>query len=279
MYRFVLVSFGLLFALFMGCTDPSGLGVDSYPAEASADFFLGGGASISLEKSTNGQDADVPPGPSIIPGDPVVWEYRVKNTGEESLTGVWVTDDKEGLICTIGTLVAGQEVVCKLEKEAQVGSYANVGTVHGFALLSQVEANDPSHYEGEISGGKTPPVQVVEIRLKPGGNSPCINPRSKGRTPVAILASPEFDALLVDPHTILAGGSIAPVRWGRGEDVNGDRLLDLVLHFKTQELNAAGLLQDDSELVISGQTFGGGGFTGSDLVRLAGGPSCRRRAP
>ena len=97
----------------------------------------------------------------------------------------------------------------------------------------------------------------------------------EGRTPVAILASSEFDPLMVDPATIRAGDLItAPVRWGRGEDVNGDGLLDLVVHFKTQELNADGLLQDGEELEISGETFEGGSFTGSDLIRLAGGPSC-----
>ena len=118
-------------------------------------------------------------------------------------------------------------------------------------------------------------MQVVAIQIKPGGVSPCVNESSRGRTPVAILASPEFDPLRVDPATIRAGGLTAPVRWGRGEDVNGDGSLDLVVHFKTRELNAAELLQDGVELVISGQTLEGVNFEGSDLIRLAGGPFCR----
>jgi len=275
MSRHALFSFGLLFAVLLGCKDPSGPRADSDSAEASAAFFLGGGASISLEKSTNGQDADAPPGPSITPGDPVVWEYRVTNTGAEALSDVYVMDDREGPICTIGTLAVGAEVVCQEEGVAQAGSYTNVGTVHGYALFFSVEASDPSHYEGEEPGGRTPAVQVVDIQIKPGGKAPCINASSKGRTPVAILASSGFDPLVVDPHTILAGDLVPPVRWGRGEEVNGDGLLDLVVHFKTRELKAAGLLQDGVELVISGETFEGGSFTGSDLIRLAGGPFCR----
>ncbi len=236
--------------------------------------IFGGGASISIEKWTNGQDADEAPGPSITPGDPVVWEYRVTNTGAEELRGVWVFDDKEGVICTNLTLAVGQDYLCKREGVAQAGPYANLGTVYGYGFLSPVEASDWSHYRGETSKGPAPAVQVVDIQIKPGGTSPCVNESSKGRTPVAILASPEFDPLIVDPATIRAGGLVGPVRWGRGEDVNGDGSLDLVVHFKTQELNAEGLLQDGLELVISGE-FEGGSFTGSDLIRLAGGPSCR----
>ena len=270
----ILFSFGLLISVLLGCTDPSGPGVDPYSPDTWDASIFGGSASISIEKWTNGQDADEAPGTSITPGDPVVWEYRVKNTGTEELRGVWVSDDQEGFICENLTLAVGQDYLCTKNGVAQAGPYANVGTVFGYGSRSLVSADDWSHYTGETSKG-APAVQVVAIQIKPGGVSPCVNESSRGRTPVAILASPEFDPLRVDPATIRAGGLTAPVRWGRGEDVNGDGLLDLVVHFKTQELNAAGLLQDGVELVISGETFEGGSFTGSDLIRLAGGPFCR----
>jgi hypothetical protein len=122
---------------------------------------------------------------------------------------------------------------------------------------------------------RVPELQVVAIQIKPGDDFPCINGSSKGRTPVAILASEGFDPLDVDPETILAGGVVLPVRWGRGEDVNGDGLLDLVMHFLTQELANAGLLQDGEDLVITGETFDGASFTGADLIRLTKGAFCR----
>lgn len=275
MRRRVLLSFGLLCFVLFGCSDPSGPGADPHSLDSRSASIFGGGASISLEKWTNGQDADEAPGPSIAPGDPVVWEYRVTNTGAEELRGVWVLDDREGVICTNLTLAVGQDHVCKREGIAQAGPYANLGTVYGYGSLSPVVADDWSHYRGETAEGPASAVQVVDIQIKPGNTSPCVNESSRGRTPVAIFASPEFDPLMVDPATIRAGGLTAPVRWGRGEDVNRDGLLDLVVHFRTQELNVAGLLQDGVDLVISGQTREGVDFEGSDLIRLVGGSSCR----
>jgi hypothetical protein len=140
--------------------------------------------------------------------------------------------------------------------------------------MSMVEDYDWSHYQGEIPSSE-PAVQEIAIQIKPGGASSCINPSSKGRTPVALLASPGFDPLVVDLATIRAGGLIAPVRWGRPEDVNADGLPDQVVHFKTQELSAGGLLQDGLDLTISGETMEGGRFEGSDLIRFAGGPFCK----
>ena len=49
---------------------------------------------ILIEKSTNGVDADERPGRAIPVGQPVEWTYTVTNTGNETLTGVTVTDDQ-----------------------------------------------------------------------------------------------------------------------------------------------------------------------------------------
>lgn len=284
MRRHGLFFFAMLFAVFASCTDGSGPDVDSISFETSSALFPGGEAAIALEKSTNGADADVGPGPSIVPGDAVVWEYTVTNTGTEALMFGWVDDDKEGVsICEIPFLGSGESYSCTHEGVASDGSYANVGTAFAQSFSGAlVQATDPSHYMGEDPGGSGPVVQEVEIRIKPGSDSPRINVFSKGRLPVAILASkdPEFNPLDIDPTTIRAGAeeSVAPLRWGKGEDVNNDGLPDLMVHFQTRELYNAGLLEDGMPLVISGQlgnpvsvseqTGSDGRFTGSDLVRL-----------
>ena len=53
-----------------------------------------GSAGIHIEKSTNGQDADAAPGPTITVGGPVQWTYKVTNTGEVALSSIQVTDDQ-----------------------------------------------------------------------------------------------------------------------------------------------------------------------------------------
>jgi hypothetical protein len=269
-----LFAFGLLFSVLGGCSNPSSLETDSSSLDTRNAPIFGGGAAISIEKWTNGQDADEAPGPSVTPGDPVVWEYRVMNSGTEDLHTVWVLDDMEGYICEIGTLAVGQEYLCQKDGVAQAGPYANMGTVYGYGSFWGVEASDWSHYTGDPSQGPAPGTLGIEIQIQPGRTSPCLNESSRGRTPVAILASPGFDPLMVDQATIRAGGLVAPVRRGGWEDVNDDGSLDLVVHFKTQELNAEGLLLDGQELVISGE-YEEVVFMGSDLIRLAGGPSCR----
>ena len=50
--------------------------------------------SITIEKSTNGADADAPPGPFVPLGDPVDWTYDVTNTGNVTLSQIDVTDDQ-----------------------------------------------------------------------------------------------------------------------------------------------------------------------------------------
>ena len=49
---------------------------------------------IGIEKSTNGVDADDPPGPSVPVGDPISWTYVVTNLGEVTLSAITVTDDQ-----------------------------------------------------------------------------------------------------------------------------------------------------------------------------------------
>ena len=73
----------------------------------------GAQAAIDLEKATNGQDADTPPGPLVAVGSPVAWTYVVTNTGTETLDPVRVGDDQGVLVsCPQSVLAAGQSMTC-----------------------------------------------------------------------------------------------------------------------------------------------------------------------
>ncbi len=110
-------------------------------------------ASITLEKATNGEDADLPTGPQIRVGNPVTWTYEATNTGTITLTDVAVSDDQIGTItCPQSILPPGASMRCTATGIATEGQYANLGAVVGTPVdgSSTVTDTDPSHYFGYI---------------------------------------------------------------------------------------------------------------------------------
>jgi len=102
----------------------------------------------------------------------------------------------------------------------------------------------------------------IKIDIKPWSCPNSINLKSHGVIPVAILTTDVFDALTVDPDTVLFA-SAPPVRWAV-EDVDDDGDMDIILHFKTQETN---IMPGDTEATLTGQTFDGAPIIGTDSVR------------
>jgi Tol biopolymer transport system component len=93
-------------------------------------------------------------------------------------------------------------------------------------------------------------VQAVEIDIKPGGTPNSINLKSKGKIPVAILTTDDFDASAVNPVTVEFAGA-SPLKWHL-EDVDFDCDFDLVMHFATQELM---LTHDSTQATLTGETW------------------------
>lgn len=109
-----------------------------------------------------------------------------------------------------------------------------------------------------------PPIEVeVEIDIKPGSDPNSINLNSKGVVPVVVISTDNFDANDVDPTTVEFAGA-SPVRWAM-EDVDGDGDMDLLFHFKTQELN---LEENSTEATLTGETYGGNPIEGTDTVNI-----------
>jgi hypothetical protein len=110
---------------------------------------------------------------------------------------------------------------------------------------------------------------AVTIDVKPGSDPNTINPLSKGVIPVAILSIGNFDATQVDASSVEFGPNGAKETHGQGhvEDVDGDGVPDMMLHFKTQE---TGIQCGDTEATLTGETFGGEKFMGTDSIQTVG---------
>jgi hypothetical protein len=111
-------------------------------------------------------------------------------------------------------------------------------------------------------------VSKVIIDIKPGSDLNPINLTSQGGIPVAILGSDTFDVAEVDVATLAFGpAGAAPVHQvgGHLKDVSMDGFTDLVSHYATPE---TGIVFDDTEACVTGQTFDGTRIEGCDLVTI-----------
>jgi len=104
---------------------------------------------------------------------------------------------------------------------------------------------------------------AVAIDIKPGSFPNSINLKSKGVVTVAVLGSADFSVHDVDLTTIVFAGA-SPARCSF-EDVNLDGHVDLVCHFRTQDLN---LTTSSTQATLTGETTGGTPITGTDSVRI-----------
>lgn len=112
----------------------------------------------------------------------------------------------------------------------------------------------------------------VNIDIKPGGGPNSVNPKSKGKIPVAIISTKDFDALRqVDQNqNSLTFGSTGDEQSlafcnPKGEDINRDGFRDLICHFYTED---TGFLCGDTEGILKGKTNDGTAIEGRDSVRI-----------
>ena len=86
---------------------------------------------VILQKATNGQDADVPPGPVVTVGSTVNWTYTVTNATGSRPQRIVVTDDQGVIVSLPGNHASapGESMICTASGTAVAGQYANLGTV------------------------------------------------------------------------------------------------------------------------------------------------------
>jgi hypothetical protein len=105
---------------------------------------------------------------------------------------------------------------------------------------------------------------AVEIDVLPGDAANKIYPNKGGKFPVAVLSGAEFDATQVDPGTVRFGlGEAAPADPPIISDVDGLHGADTTLTFWTEE---TGILCNDTEVSLTGDTYAGDAIQGSDTI-------------
>ncbi len=112
----------------------------------------------------------------------------------------------------------------------------------------------------------------VDIDIKPGSYPNSINLGSQGVIPVAILSDARFDATTVDPYSVALAGAGVALRgkaqnpMAKGEDVDGDGLLDLIVHVETENFDP-GTFQEGFAC-LEGETYDGQLIEGWDEITI-----------
>ena len=104
---------------------------------------------VTLTKKTNDLDVGSAPGPELVVGENVTWDYIVQNTGNVDLSNIQVVDDKVGSItCPDTDLDSGASMTCSATGTVAAGQYQNQATVTASHSTGSVTDSDKSWYHG-----------------------------------------------------------------------------------------------------------------------------------
>ena len=147
--------------------------------------------------------------------------------------------------------------------------FSNSLSGSGFVSLRLVKVDREGTPEYRFSEITYQVATGINIDVKPGDDVNYINLKSQGKTPIAILSSHNFDAGTVDPMTITVAGAPLSLRKNGTtasslEDVNGDGLLDLVVHVSTEALQPT----SPNQVLLEGYTIFGERLWGTDEIVL-----------
>jgi len=157
---------------------PSGSPVSEFITEENQEnsaFLVGTLSSVLVakpqitlvKKTTNGQEAESAPGPSILVGEYILWEYVVQNTGNVELTDVVVTDDMGVVVtCPQDSLGSGEAMTCVGSGNATLGQYENTASATGKHNQNTYESNEKtSHYFGYEETTEVPEFSALGLGL------------------------------------------------------------------------------------------------------------------
>lgn len=193
--------------------------------------------SISTEEGGPTDEADTEPGPILDQGQAIwyVYDYTIDNSLESIAYEYTLMDDSiDGVIYSDIVEAGAVPVVGRIAYALA----AAAGQHYSFVTLTATpaegtEGGEEATVTDDLYYYGIPGTTEIAVDIKPGSDPNSINLRSQGVVPVALI---DFDpSVLEDPNTVITFAGATALRWAV-EDVDGDGDLDVICHFKTQEL-------------------------------------------
>jgi hypothetical protein len=178
--------------------------------------------------------------------------------------------------CLIGsTVLCRPTTVLVALKTPVIMAMTVIPTAPGL-LTERAEVKTASTDPDLTNNVKTTTIEVfkrVTVDVAPRSDTNEVNSGRGGTVTVAILTTADFNATSVDPLSVCFGDSGTPAertcteQHGEGhlQDVNKDKLLDLVLHFEVAD---TGIDLTDSSACLLARTKDGIGLYGCDAITV-----------
>ena len=229
------------------------------------NVYVTGGIFASIKYDANGNllwavgqttSSDIFPwvGPSLVG-----WAYglALDTAGNIYMTGQGLTLKRD----TNGNVlwaVPAPSVMGFIEID-ESGSVYIAGSVASFPATSII-----------VKYNQIPTIIPVQIDIKPGTSPNAIKLQDTGNIPVAIFSSQTFDARTIDVASLKLNGAGVRIVKGKGlqysfDDVNGDGLIDLMVHF---DRGALQLTAGDTTATVIGVTLDSKQIQGTDTVEI-----------
>ena len=228
--------------------------------------LVGGSLTFTMEVVNNGPATST--GVTLVDTLPaeVTFTSATATSGSCSISGSVVT-------CAIGTLLPDESATATIIVVAdQAGDIVNSVEVHA----DQVDPV-PGNNSAAVTITAVEVATEMQVDIKPGSERNPLNLRSRGVLPVAIIGATDFDVHDIDVTTVrfgVDGDNAAPAHRRRGhiEDINGDGIDDMMLHFRTQALGISGDVERGAviTLALTGELEEGTHFDGEDTVTIVG---------
>ena len=196
------------------------------------------------------------------------WYWRIDTvTGNATPVGFTGFDSVEGMSLGTGPFQSLFALAYAMEAD-RPALLIRLNQASGEGIFVQ-EVPLPPGYEGQRDALVALPAREILIDIKPGSWPNTVNLRKGGVIPVAVLSTYDLDATVVDDRRARFGPAGAAIvhESGHYEDVDGDGMVDLLLHF---DATTTGIGCGDESAELRSVDGAGLAIVGTDLIKTVG---------